>query len=325
MNPATMHQSKGRVVAVRGLTKSYGGRTVVDHLDLDVRAGEVLGLIGSNGAGKTTTVECLQGLRRPDAGVVEVLGLDPVRDAERLRPQIGSQLQSSGLPDRLRVAEAVDLFAGPRARNPERLLEQFGLAHRSRSPFGGMSGGERQRLFLVLALLNRPRLVILDELTQGLDPAARREVWSAVAQLRDQGTTVILVTHELDEAEVLCQRVVAMRDGRVLDQGTPAELVARHAGEVTVRFGLPEVADIAARAATLQAVNRLPGVHRVTQEHEQVAVRGGREVIAHVGAWLVGTGRPVPPDLRVDIPDLESALLNLLDHPTDHIDQRTAS
>jgi ABC-2 type transport system ATP-binding protein len=308
-----MSPSAEPVVAVRGLTKSYDGRVVVDGLNLDVRAGEVVGLIGANGAGKTTTVECLQGLRHPDAGHVRVLGLDPVRDADRLRPQIGSQLQSSGLPERLRVSEAIALFSGPRATGADRLLEQFGLGHRRRYPFGGMSGGERQRLFLVLALLNQPRLVILDELTQGLDPSARREVWSAVAQLREAGTTVLLVTHELDEAEALCGRVVAMRDGRVLDQGTPAELVTRHAGGATVRFGLPHMTDVVT-AAALQEINGLPGVHAVTRERDQVAVRGGREVIAQVGAWLVARREPIPGDLRVDVPDLEDALLTLLDH-----------
>jgi ABC-2 type transport system ATP-binding protein len=316
--PETSHEatnetsSPEQVVTVRGLTKSYGGRVVVDALDLDVYAGEVLGLIGANGAGKTTTVEILQGLRRADAGHVRVLGLDPIKDADRLRPQIGSQLQSSALPDRMRVSEAVDLFAGPRAKDGDALLGQFGLAHKRRSPFAGMSGGEQQRLFLVLALLNQPRLVILDELTQGLDPAARREVWSAVATLRDAGTTVLLVTHELDEAEALADRIVAMRGGKVLDQGTPAELVARHAGEVTVRFGLP-VQAMTDTAETLQQLNRLTGVHGVQREADQVAVRGEREVIAHTGAWLVQTGRPVPTDLRVDVPDLESALLTLLD------------
>ena len=272
-----------------------------------------MGLIGANGAGKTTTVEILQGLRRADAGEIRVLGLDPVTDADRLRPQIGSQLQSSGLPDRLRVGEAVRLFGGRRATGGDQLLEQFGLAHLRKSPFAGMSGGERQRLFLVLALLNKPRLVILDELTQGLDPAARREVWSAVAQLRETGTTVLLVTHELDEAELLCEHVIAMRAGRVLDQGTPAELVARHAREVTVRFGLVTT-DMTSTANTLQALNRLPGVTGVTRDRADVVIRGTREAIAQVGAWLVGTGRPVPADLRVDIPDLEAALLTLLDN-----------
>lgn len=300
------------VVSVRGLTKSYGGRVVVDDLDLDVRAGEVVGLIGANGAGKTTTVECLQGLRTPDGGDVEVLGLDPVRDADRLRPRIGSQLQSSGLPDRLKVQEAVALFAGPRATDADALLEQFGLAHRRRYPFGGMSGGERQRLFLVLALLNRPELVILDELTQGLDPAARREVWSAVATLRDAGTTVLLVTHELDETEALCERVVAMKDGRVLDQGAPADLVARHAGGATVRFSLPAV-DALATARALQELDDLPGVIGVTRAGDGVVVRGERRVIAHVGTWLTARDEPVPADLHVEVPDLEDALLTLLD------------
>ncbi len=308
------------IVTVRSLSKAYGARTVVDAIDLDVFAGEVVGVIGANGAGKTTTVECLQGLRRPDAGTIRVLGLDPQRDAERLRPRIGSQLQSSGLPDRLRVSEAVALFAGPDAGDGEALLEQFGLAGKRRAPYAGMSGGERQRLFLVLALLNRPRLVILDELTQGLDPAARREVWSAVDRLRDAGTTVLLVTHEMDEAEALCDRVIAMRDGRILDQGTPADLVARHAHEVVVRFRMPGTGtagstDLGATADALQRLNRLPGVLGVKLSGDQVAVRGGRDTIAHVGAWLVASGQPIPADLRVDIPDLESALLTLLDQP----------
>ena len=316
MNIPHLSSSAQPVVAVRGLTKAYDDRTVVDHLDLTVHDGEVLGLIGANGAGKTTTVEILQGLRRQDSGEVRVLGLDPVRDADRVRQQVGSQLQSSGLPDRLRVAEAVDLFSGRRAIDGDLLLERFGLAQRRRSPFAGLSGGERQRLFLVLALVNRPRLVILDELTQGLDPAARREVWSAISQLHADGTTVLLVTHELDEAQALCDRVVAMRDGRVLDHGTPAELVARHAGHATVRFTLPHQG-VAATAESLQQLNRLPGAANVAHSNDQVTVRGTRNVIAHVGAWLVASQRPIPPDLHVDIPDLEAALLTLLDQPTD--------
>ena len=292
---------------MRGLRKAYGNRVVVDGLDLDVPAGEIVGLIGANGAGKTTTVECIQGLRKPDAGTLRVLGYDPVTQAEELRPLIGSQLQDSALPDRLRVAEAVGLFSTARARDGGDLLERFGLAQRRRSAFASLSGGERQRLFLVLALLNRPRLVILDELTQGLDPAARRNVWAAVRQLHDEGTTVLLVTHEIDEAEVLCGRVVAMREGRVLDTGAPADLVDRHAGTATIRFSLPD-----APALLLDQVRRLDGVHEVERAGARVTVRGARPVIAHVGAVLVGWG-PVPADLSVHVPTLEDALLGLLD------------
>ena len=297
-------------VTVRGLRKIYDGRVVVDDIDLDVSTGEVVGLIGANGAGKTTTVECLQGLRRPDGGAVKVLGMDPIKDASRLRPQIGSQLQDSGLPDRLRVAEAVALFSSGPIRQGAQLLERFGLAARRRVAFGSLSGGERQRLFLVLALVNSPRLVILDELTQGLDPAARREVWTAVSQLRDSGTTVLLVTHELDEAEVLCDRVIAMRSGRILDAGSPSELVARHARWATVRFTLSGIDG----AQLVMQLKALPGVTTATTDGARVTLVGERRCIAHVGAWLVRRGT-VPDDLAVDVPDLEAALLALLADP----------
>jgi len=296
------------VVTVRGLRKLYGGRPVVDGVDLDVHEGEVVGLIGANGAGKTTTVECIQGLRRPDAGALRVLGLDPATEAERLRPLIGSQLQESALPDRLRVAEAVELFSPRGARDGDRLLEQFGLVERRRSAFASLSGGERQRLFLVLALLGRPRLVILDELTQGLDPGARRNVLEAVAQLRNDGTTVLLVTHELGDAEALCDRVVAMRAGRILDSGSPAELVDRHSRRATIEFGFPDSASL----ALLEELRGVVGVDEVEHAARRVTVRGDRRAIAHVGAVLVRAGS-VPADLGVQIPSLEDALLGLLE------------
>jgi ABC-2 type transport system ATP-binding protein len=300
--------SERDVVTVRGLRKTYGKRAVVDGVDLTVAAGEIVGLVGANGAGKTTTVECIQGLRRPDAGVLRVLGYDPVTQAARLRPLIGSQLQDSALPDRLRVAEALDLLATSRARDGGELLEQFGLAGRRRSVFSSLSGGERQRLFLVLALLNRPHLVILDELTQGLDPAARRNVWAAVRQLQDAGTTVLLVTHEMDEAEALCGRIVVMGAGRVLDAGRPAELVDRYARRATVRFSLPDPP-----AALLEEIRRLDGVREVELTGTRIMVHGDRRIIAHVGATLVRWGS-VPEDLGVHVPDLEEALLGLFEH-----------
>ncbi len=294
------------VVTVRGLRKKYGSRVVVEHLDLDVHAGEILGLTGANGAGKTTTVECIQGLRRPDAGTLSVLGFNPVKQAAKMRPLIGSQLQDSALPDRLRVSEAVQLFAGPKARNGDDLLEQFGLAERRKSAFSSLSGGERQRLFLVLALLNRPRLVILDELTQGLDPAARRGVWEAIKQLHADGTTVLMVTHEMVEAEALCDRIVVMRSGKVLDSGTPVELVARHANVATVQFSWPDPP-----AALLSEMRGLNGVRDVTRTDALFTVEGSRTTIAHVGAVLVRYGT-VPADLAVHVPSLDDVMLRLL-------------
>jgi ABC-2 type transport system ATP-binding protein len=307
------------VITVRGLRKAYGTRIVVDSLDLAVRASEVVGLLGANGAGKTTTVECIQGLRKPDAGSLTVLGYDPVTQCAQLRPLLGSQLQDSELPDRLRVAEAIRLFATSDARNGDELLEQFGLAARGRSVFSSLSGGERQRLFLVLALLNRPRLVILDELTQGLDPAARREVWTAVRRLRDAGTTVLLVTHEVDEAEALCDRVVVMRAGRVIDAGTPAELVKRYARTATIRFALPALATSLPDQSTalLDAIRQLDGVREIERNGVDVTVHGDRRIIAHVGASLVQHGM-VPDDLGVHMPSLEDAVLTLLEPGPDN-------
>ena len=247
-------------------------------------------------------MECIQGLRRPDAGTLRVFGLDPLADADRLRGMVGSQLQSSALPDRLRVGEAVQLFSGGDGAD---LLERFGLAERRRSAFAALSGGERQRLFLVLAVVNRPRLVILDELTQGLDPAARRGVWAAIDELRRAGTTVLLVTHELDEAEELCDRAVAMRSGRIIDSGTPAELVDRHGRSATITFTLPA-------GLRPEALDGLPGVTGVAVHARKATVTGDRAAIAEVGALLVQAG-PVPGDLSVRVPRLEDALVGLLD------------
>jgi ABC-2 type transport system ATP-binding protein len=235
-----------------------------------------------------------------------VLGFDPVTQAARMRPLLGSQLQDSALPDRLRVAEAVELFAGRRARDGGDLLDRFGLTARRKSAFSSLSGGERQRLFLVLALLNQPRLVILDELTQGLDPAARRNVWEAIRQLHADGTTVLLVTHEMVEAEALCDRIVVMRDGRALDSGTPAELVARHANVAMVHFTWPDPP-----SALLDEMRVLDGVRDVKRSAGRITVEGSRATIAHVGAVLVRHG-PVPADLDVQVPSLDDAMLTLL-------------
>lgn len=301
--------SAAPAVHVRGLSKAYGGRIAVDEVDLDVHAGEIVGLLGANGAGKTTTAECIQGLRRPDSGSIRVLGLDPAVHGAQVRRLVGSQQQASALPDRMRVGEAVALFRNASAAPVDGLLNAFGLAGHRRTAFAALSGGQRQRLFLVLAVLNRPRLVILDELTQGLDPAARRDVWDAIRVLREDGTTVLLVTHYMDEAEALCDRVVVMRAGRVVDAGSPADLVRRHADWATVRFSHCGLG--------LEQLQQLSGVRSVSITGGTVEVRGHRTMIAHVCAALVHG--PVPADLEVFMPDLESAMIALLtgDTPRD--------
>jgi ABC-2 type transport system ATP-binding protein len=300
------------VIEVDGLTKRYGTRLAVDGVGFRVVDGEIFGILGVNGAGKTTTVECLQGLRRPDGGRMRVLGLDPSTSGSQLRALVGSQLQASALPDRLRVDEAVRLFGDGDRMSAARLIETWNLADLRRSSFASLSGGQRQRLFIALALLNEPRVVFFDELTQGLDPVARRDVWGAIRDVRDRGTTVVLVTHFMDEAEVLCDRVAVMRGGRVVDSGTPADLIARHARSTTVTFTPPASFDRAVLA-------RLPGVDRVERHGERIRVVGTNQLIAPVCASVLGDDQLGPPDLRVHHPDLEDALLALVsDLSADH-------
>ncbi len=289
-----------------GLTKRYGDHLAVDDLDLDVRAGEIYGILGANGAGKTTSVECAQGLRRPDDGTIRVLGLDPVVDKARLRGRLGSQLQQAALPDRMKVREAVRLFADDRAQ-ARRAIDEWELGPIAATPFAGLSGGQRQRLFLALALLNDPEVVFLDELTQGLDPSARSEVWALIERVRDRGTTVVLVTHFMNEAEALCDRVAVMRAGRLVDLDTPAGLIDRHGGGVRMRFdGRPDDVD------WLRAV---PEVRSARFDRHEVEVVGASPMIVHVGAALAARGR-FPDEVRVAQPSLEEALVTLLHQPT---------
>ena len=217
-------------VHIRDLHKSYAGVRAVDGISLTVGWGEVLGVLGPNGAGKTTTVECVAGLRTPDSGTVRVLGLDPATDPEAVRERVGVQLQSAALPNRMKVREAMAVFSAayPRHTDPEVLLEEWGLAQHRGREFAKLSGGEKQRLFIALALLGQPDVVVLDELTTGLDPAARRDTWSLVRSLKQQGRSVLLVTHAMDEAEVLCDRVVVVQAGRVVAEGTPDDVRGSH-------------------------------------------------------------------------------------------------
>lgn len=293
-------------VRVEGLRKRYGELRAVDGVSFEVGEGEILGLLGPNGSGKTTTVECLQGLRRPDDGVLEVFGLDPRTDPRGVRRLVGSQLQESALPDRIRVWEALRLFSviDGDGRGWEPLLEEWGLSDRRDAAFGDLSGGQRQRLFVALALVGEPRLVVLDEMTTGLDPAARRVTWDLVSAIRDRGATVLLVTHFMDEAERLCDRLVVLSDGKVAAAGTREELIARAGRRTTVRFTAPGLTELAFldRLAGVQATSLDPG--------GGVTVSGDGPLLARVGHALVERGIE-PADLRVELPGLEDAYLSL--------------
>jgi ABC-2 type transport system ATP-binding protein len=210
-----------------GLRKRYGQKVAVDDLSLRVNEGEIFGILGPNGAGKTTTVECAEGLRRPDSGSVRVFGIDPYRDRAAARQLVGVQLQESQLPDKITVAEAIELYASfyRRHADPEALMHRLGLEEKRRTRFRKLSGGQKQRLSIALALVGSPRLVVFDELTTGLDPAARRQSWKLVEELRAEGVTVLLVTHYADEAERLCDRVALIQAGRIAACGRPQEII----------------------------------------------------------------------------------------------------
>ena len=291
-------------VTVESIHKSYGGRRVVDDVSFAVADGEIFGVLGANGAGKTTTVECLQGLRRPDGGTVRVLGIDPVSDRRRLRTSIGSQLQESSLPDRLRVSEAVALFDRTRRRDIAAHLRRWGLDEHATTGFANLSGGQRQRLFIVLALLNDPQVVFLDELTQGLDPSARRDVWNVIRDVRDRGTTVVLVSHFAEEIEALCDRVIVVDHGRIVAEGSPREVTDRHAALTTVSFTPPAGFDIARLLGSC-------GVDRVEELAGRLTVVGTSQMIAPVCAAAVDGGRG-PDDLVVRHPTLDDALVDLI-------------
>src|SRR3954469_2813801 len=226
------------VIEVSELRKSYGGRAVVDGVSFAVEEGEIFGILGPNGAGKTTTVECVEGLRVPDAGRVRVTGLDPVADHARVARVLGAQLQQSELQPKLTVREALELYAsfypGPLDWAP--LAERLGLTSKLTTRFGKLSGGQKQRLFIALALIGNPRIVVLDELTTGLDPRARRDTWKLIEDVRDSGVTVLLVTHFMEEAQRLCDRVAVINTGRVAALDTPSGLISRTASSTVIAF-----------------------------------------------------------------------------------------
>ncbi|GAB1511255.1 ABC transporter ATP-binding protein [Actinophytocola sp. KF-1] len=296
------------VVTVEDLRKSYGQTDAVRDVSFEVRRREIFGILGSNGAGKTTVVEILQGLRDRTGGRVSVLGLDPGREKNQLRRKIGSQLQSSALPERLRIVEAIKLFA--HARNVpvdvEATIAAWHLEHLRNRPFGALSGGEQQRLFVALALLGDPELVLLDELTTGLDPSARHATWDLIRQVRDRGTTVVLVTHFMDEAEMLCDRVAIMDRGKVVACDTPSALTAHHGGPVTITFSTTN----GYRPDHLLSV---PGVASADLGDGKVTVTGEAPSAVRVAAALAEHGL-TPDDYRTHYPSLEDVFLSMTGH-----------
>ena len=295
------------VIVAEHLQKRYKDTVAVADASLQVEEGEIFGLLGSNGAGKTTTVECLQGLRKADGGELRVLGLDPGTQARALRRRIGAQLQQSALPEHVRVWEALDLFSAilPGGRDWHDIMREWGLAEKRKAAFHGLSGGQRQRLFIALALVNAPELVFLDEMTTGLDPAARRVAWDLVRRIRETGTTVVLVTHFMEEAERLCDRIAVMDAGRIVAEGSPAQLTTEHASYLTVVFSTD--------AADVSWLREVPHTDAVVRHGARVEVRGGGPVLAHVAAALVAHGI-TPPDLHVMQPTLEDVFLSLTGH-----------
>lgn len=294
------------VIQVEGLRKAYGPVVAVDDLSFEVYEGEIFGMVGPNGAGKTTTIECVEGLRRPDGGRIAVLGLDPWRDGYLLRPRIGVQLQESALQDRIKVREVLDLFASfyPRAIEWPPLLQQLGLADKRNAPFAKLSGGQKRRLFIALALINDPELVFLDELTTGLDPQARRAMWDLVREIRDRGKTVFLTTHYMEEAERLCDRVAIIDRGRIVALDRPEELIRSLDVEMRVIFSVDGVFDP-------KPLKELEGVTRVERSGERIVVYGrGDGLVGAVVNALTAGGFQIR-DLRTEQPTLEDVFLAL--------------
>ncbi len=292
------------MVTVEHLVKKYGRRVAVNDVSFSIREGEIFGLIGPNGAGKTTTVESISGLRAPNSGSISVYGLSPQKDRNKMREFVGVQLQESALPPRLRVGEAVKLFASfySNAQDPNELLESLRIKEVEYSAFKKLSGGQKQRLSIALALVGNPKLAILDELTTGLDPEARHETWSLIERLRDRGVTVILVTHFMDEAERLCDRLAVINHGTVRALDTP-EAIAAKAGGSRVRFAVTQPVD----EQTLRAI---PGVNEIERKDRYITVTGTGDLAGAVINALAAIGVRVS-EVEARAGNLEDAFIKL--------------
>ena len=300
-----------QVIQVTGIRKTYGRLVAVDEVSFEVNEGEIFGLIGPNGAGKTTTMECVEGVRKPDRGNILVLGLDPFRDVYKLQERIGVQLQQAQLQKRIKVWEAVDLWASlykKKAVDAERLLEQLGLADKRNAWFMNLSGGQKQRLFIALALINDPEVVFLDELTTGLDPQARRAIWELVRLIRERGKTVFLTTHLMEEAEKLCDRVAIIEHGKIIDVDTPEKLVNKHCPERTVVL-------VTEDASAEERFRAIPGVESVIAGMDsRFTIRGRGDDLVSAVIQCLSENRIRVTDFRTILPSLEDVFLKLTGH-----------
>ena len=298
------------VIQVAGFRKTYRSTVAVDDVSFEVFDGEIFGLIGPNGAGKTTTMECVQGLRTPDRGTISVLGLDPFRDVYALQDRIGAQLQQAQLQKRIKVREAVHLWAELYRRNTsdgDRLLEQLGLAEKRNATFMTLSGGQKQRLFIALALINDPEVVFLDELTTGLDPQSRRTIWELVRDIRHRGKTVFLTTHLMEEAERLCDRVAIIDHGRIIDMDSPEGLVRKHCPERTVVLATDD-------ALAAERFGAMPRVAAVAGENGRLTIRGTGDDFVSAVIQTIGEERIRVTDFRTVLPTLEDVFLKVTGH-----------
>ena len=291
------------IIEVHELIKRYGGNPAVDGVTFQVEQGEIFGILGPNGAGKTTTVECIEGLREPDGGNVRVLGREP--HDPQLRYALGAQLQESELPEKIKVREAMELYASF-YRDPadwRELLETLGLQDKREAKFKTLSGGQKQRLSIALALIGRPRIAVLDELTTGLDPQARRDVWDLIERVRDSGVTILLVTHFMEEAERLCDRLAVIDSGRVVAIDTPAGLVSRVDDEQRIRFRPSAPLDEGLLTA-------LPEVRSVSRAGQQFVVTGTGNLL-HAVTSVLARNQIIAADLRLEQTSLDDAFVAL--------------
>ena len=293
------------VIEVRHLRKEYDAKVAVADVSFTVERGEIFGILGPNGAGKTTTVECVVGLRKPDGGDIAVLGLNPLRDRAELTQRLGVQLQDGQLPDKMAVGEALRLYRSfyRNPADPQNLMDALGLADKHKTSYADLSGGQKQRLSIALALIGSPEVAVLDELTTGLDPQARRDTWSLIQDVRSRGVTILLVTHFMEEAERLCDRVAVIAQGRVAALDTPAALAERVGTGQRIQFRPSVPVDD-------RMLESLPEVTRVTRKGDVVVVTGTGNAVAAVMSVLA-RNQIVAEQLRVEQADLEDAFLAL--------------